>query len=427
MSKLQIEVMQIKDLIEYDMNTKEHTPEQIEQIMRSIETFGFNDPIAIDENNMIIEGHGRFMAVKTMGEEEIPVIRLQGLTEQQKKAYILAHNKITLNSGFNKDLLDEELDSINLMDMSFFNFDHVVLDEGFTFEDFEIIEGKPGPGAPLPFQGQKRNSVKKFMELIKEFYDESYTFVDLFGGSGLLSREIKKELPNATVYVNDFDDYNNRLQNVEITNEIIAKIYKLIHEYEIPNKKKLPSKLKQIILNMIAEYEQQGKFIDYTTLSTKLIFSTANATSYEMLASENFYNQIKKNQQYNVEHCKTWYDGLNITCVSYEENINRFKDQEKVVFIADPPYMNTDITNYTDNDYWNFQNYMKVNTELFDSKHDFIFFTSDKSNIVQLNEFIEENYPGKSLFTEDKIVHQNVVSMGKDQSYNDYMIFNFKE
>lgn len=88
--KLKVEVVPVADLRHYNNNAKIHTPEQIEQIKRSIEEFGFIDPIAIDENNMVIEGHGRLLAIKELGWPEVEAIRLYGLNDEQKRAYILA-------------------------------------------------------------------------------------------------------------------------------------------------------------------------------------------------------------------------------------------------------------------------------------------------------------------------------------------------
>lgn len=84
--------------------------------------FGNNDPIAIDEDNTIIEGHGRYLALSQLGYEEVPVIRLKHLSAEQKQAYILAHNKITLNTDFDIGLLKQELTTILDIDMSDFGF-----------------------------------------------------------------------------------------------------------------------------------------------------------------------------------------------------------------------------------------------------------------------------------------------------------------
>ena len=120
---MQIEYVDIDKLIPYAKNAKKHPQEQVEQIKQSISEFGFNDPLAIDEGNVLIEGHGRLMAAKELGYTELPCIRLTELTEQQKKAYILAHNKLTMNRGFDLDLLNQELTAIEDFDMADFGFD----------------------------------------------------------------------------------------------------------------------------------------------------------------------------------------------------------------------------------------------------------------------------------------------------------------
>lgn len=119
---MEIERLKINDLLEYKYNAKEHPEWQIEQIVNSIKQFGFNDPIAIDENNTIIEGHGRLYALQELGETEVDCIRLSHLDEEQKRAYILAHNKLTMNTDFDLDLLQLELDNIIDIDMSDFGF-----------------------------------------------------------------------------------------------------------------------------------------------------------------------------------------------------------------------------------------------------------------------------------------------------------------
>lgn len=114
----------LSEIKEYEKNAKKHPEEQIEQIKESIEEFGFNDPIAIDENNVIIEGNGRYKALKELyGESyKVPCIILNGLSEEQKKAYILVHNKLNMNTGFDFDMLTQELSGIIDFDMGNFGF-----------------------------------------------------------------------------------------------------------------------------------------------------------------------------------------------------------------------------------------------------------------------------------------------------------------
>jgi len=120
---MKITNMPIDSIIPYAHNAKEHPEWQIDQIVKSIQEFGFNDPIAVDEAGIIIEGHGRYFAAIKLGMDEIPVIILSHMTDEQKKAYILAHNKLTMNTGFDTEILDLELGDISGIDMSDFGFD----------------------------------------------------------------------------------------------------------------------------------------------------------------------------------------------------------------------------------------------------------------------------------------------------------------
>jgi len=101
--------LQIDKLIPYINNARTHSPEQIAKIASSIKEFGFNDPIAIDAINGIIAGHGRYEAAKLLGFTEVPTIQLGHLTRDQQKAYVIAHNKIAMEAGWDHELLSIEL------------------------------------------------------------------------------------------------------------------------------------------------------------------------------------------------------------------------------------------------------------------------------------------------------------------------------
>lgn len=123
MEKLKIEYVPVDSLKTYANNAKVHTAEQVEQIKKSIEEFGFNDPIAVWHDNEIIEGHGRLIASLELGLETVPIIRLDDLTDEQRKAYMLVHNKLTMNTDFDFDILEQELENFSTIDMSEFGFD----------------------------------------------------------------------------------------------------------------------------------------------------------------------------------------------------------------------------------------------------------------------------------------------------------------
>ena len=141
-SRLTVVYEDINLLKPYKHNAKIHTEEQVGQIKKSIREFGFNDPIAVDEENVIIEGHGRLMAAKELGMKEVPVIVLYGLTDQQKKAYILAHNQLTMNTGFDMDVLADEINRITAFNMEDFGFDLSALGEEEKNPE-DVVEDEP--------------------------------------------------------------------------------------------------------------------------------------------------------------------------------------------------------------------------------------------------------------------------------------------
>lgn len=221
--KLKVEYIPIDDIKPYDKNAKIHTEEQIEQIKKSIKEFGMNDPIGIWKDNIIIEGHGRLMACKELGFNEVPVIRLDNLTDDQRKAYTLIHNQTTMNTGFDLDILNEELASIEL-DMSDFGFDEIELDD--IEEETEITEDEvpdvpEEPKAKLGDIYQLGNhrlmcgdstseeDVAKLMNGVKAdmvFTDPPYG-MNAVSKSGVLSEKYKNDIMNDddnTVAINSF-------------------------------------------------------------------------------------------------------------------------------------------------------------------------------------------------------------------------------
>ena len=105
MAQADVELIAISDLKPWARNARTHSKKQVRQIAESIETFGFTNPVLIDERRTILAGHGRVEAARLLGRDDVPCLRLDHMTEDQKRAYVLADNKLALNAGWDEDLL----------------------------------------------------------------------------------------------------------------------------------------------------------------------------------------------------------------------------------------------------------------------------------------------------------------------------------
>lgn len=137
---MQVEKLAIERLIPYVNNSRTHSEEQVAQVAASIREFGFTNPILIDESDSIIAGHGRLMAAKKLSLVEVPCIRLAHLSDAQKKAYVIADNKLALNAGWDEDLLALELEDLKELnfDLDLLGFD---VDELNKLLEEEVVEG----------------------------------------------------------------------------------------------------------------------------------------------------------------------------------------------------------------------------------------------------------------------------------------------
>jgi ParB-like chromosome segregation protein Spo0J len=171
---MQIEKVNIEEIKMYEYNAKKHPKEQIEQIKKSIREFGFNDPIAIDEDNTIIEGHGRLLAIKELGYKEVECIKLLHLTEEQKRAYILIHNKLTMNTGFDIDILNEELKKIKSINMGAFDLEIIKTEEVEEIES--AADDNEIKTVTLSLDEEQYQLIMNISDFIKENVKELHTF-----------------------------------------------------------------------------------------------------------------------------------------------------------------------------------------------------------------------------------------------------------
>lgn len=141
MPTLNIEMLPVDALVEYEGNARQHGKTDVAAIKASIEQFGFNDPIGIWGDNIIVEGHGRLMAAKDLGMTEVPCIRLDHLSEEERRAYALAHNKTAELSAWDFPQLDLELAGIKKIDMSALGFEIPTSEPDVSDDDYDIGVG----------------------------------------------------------------------------------------------------------------------------------------------------------------------------------------------------------------------------------------------------------------------------------------------
>ena len=280
----------------------------------------------------------------------------------------------------------------------------------FAVPNFETMR-KQYLSAPLPFQGQKRMFAKEYIKVLQQFPD-STTFVDLFGGSGLLSHIAKCQKPHSTVVYNDFDGYRQRLEALPVTNALLAELREMV---DVPRHKPISGELRERVLSCIRKYERDFGYIDYITLSSSVMFSMKYANEFADLEKETLYNNIKATD---YEPCLDYLDGLTITSCDYREVFERYKDVPGVVFLVDPPYLSTDSKTYKI--YWKLSDYLDVLTVL--AGHRFIYFTSNKSSIIELCDWMGRN---KTIGNPFENCHRREFNahMNYSASYTDIMLY----
>jgi adenine-specific DNA methylase len=244
-------------------------------------------------------------------------------------------------------------------------------------------------------------------------FEHARVIVDLFGGSGLLSNWAKQQLPSATVVFNDFDNYSKRVANVERTNALLAEFRAILKD--APEDKVIDKERKAAILMAVRAHEKVYGYIDYITISSSLLFSMNYATNYADLAMQTMYNCVRKN---NYEPAPDYLQGVEIVKMDYRELFDRWKHVSGVVFLIDPPYLSTDCGTY--GNYWKLANYLDVLQCL--KGTNYFYFTSNKSSILELTDWLENNLGGVNPFKGAKRVEVNA-RMNHNSGYTDIMLY----
>lgn len=266
--------------------------------------------------------------------------------------------------------------------------------------------------APLPFVGQKRMFAKEFIKVLHG-YPEGTVFVDLFGGSGLLSHITKCQRPDALVVYNDFDGYCQRLKNIPATNVLLADLRRITAG--TLRDKPICGKVREEIFQRIEREEKEKDYVDYITLSSSLLFSMKYCLSLGEFRKETLYNGIRKTD-YPLSN--DYLEGLTIVSADYKEVFNRYKNLPGVVFLVDPPYLSTEVGTYKM--YWRLSDYLDVLGIL--EGHSFVYFTSNKSSIIELCDWMGKNPTLGNPFKGCEKVEFNA-HMNYNSKYTDIMLY----
>ncbi len=232
--------------------------------------------------------------------------------------------------------------------------------------------------SPLPFQGQKRKFTRAFATAL-ERYPKNGVCVDLFGGSGLLSHTVKTVYPKAKVVFNDFDGFSRRLEAIPETNKLLARLRQILAES--PRDRKITGSHRAQVIDLLTAADQRG-YVDWITLSSSLLFAMNYATCLADFIKSTIYNNVRMSDY----SAAGYLDGVVVVRHDYRELFDQYRDAGKVVFLVDPPYLSTDTATYGSNGYWKLKDYLDVLQVLHD--RDYFYFTSNKSQIVELCEWI---------------------------------------
>jgi ParB-like chromosome segregation protein Spo0J len=173
-----IEKVKIDLLIPYANNSRTHNEAQISQIAASIREFGFNNPVLIADDHTIIAGHGRVLAARKLGLEDVPCVKLTHLTASQRKAYIIADNRIALNAGWDKDILKLEIKDLeeNDFDISLLGFDESEFNSSEI--DFSDLNGSSVDKEINGINGGIKKTIK--VPFDDEHFDEAQELISFY-------------------------------------------------------------------------------------------------------------------------------------------------------------------------------------------------------------------------------------------------------
>ena len=271
---------------------------------------------------------------------------------------------------------------------------------------------------PLSFIGNKSKFRKKFIEILERDFNDKYIYVDLFGGSGYLSYVVKNIFPNATVIYNDYDNYLDRVKHISDTNKILQDINEIFNEDNLKRSEKANTDTKIKVMDLLEDKISKGEFVDINTITSQILFSGNSTKDFEAFKNATLYNRINKkplDEKQAEEYLKV-FDDVEITHCDYMELYNKYKDEDNVVLLIDPPYLDTKCDTY--NMSWEYIDFIKVLGIL---RHNlWFYFTSNKTKIYELLKYFDETFNTNILKNTETYKRINIVNYsGK---YDDILI-----
>lgn len=244
--------------------------------------------------------------------------------------------------------------------------------------------------------GQKRMFIAEFRKvLMKNIKNggEGWTIVDVFGGSGLLAHNAKRMLPEARVIYNDFDGYSERLEHINETNEILAKIRPIVAGF------KKCERLTDSAADQIRDvFREHSGFFDLQTLQTSVLFSGNSVDEKAELTAKRgekghhaFYNSVRL-ENFSADG---YLDGLEVVSRDYLDLLDEFAGEPKTLLLLDPPYINTDQSRYKNYVPFGLCAFLRLMGSI---KPPFIFFSSDKSEFPEYVDYLKEMKPEEFAF-----------------------------
>lgn len=238
--------------------------------------------------------------------------------------------------------------------------------------------------APLPFVGQKRMFLKEFRKILDKIPNdgESWTIIDVFGGSGLLANNAKAHKPKATVIYNDFDGYTNRLAYIDDINRLRAILFELTKD--VPRQKRISDELKGRILQAIGEFDS---YIDPRSVSTWLLFSGKQISHINKLVHYEMYNTVRTSD---YDRADGYLDGLTVTHESFETLIPKYADRPNTLLLLDPPYICTEQKAYAMTGYFGMTKFLRLMKLV---RPPYLFFSSTRSELLDYMDYLKDCEP----------------------------------